>query len=187
METRCAWVRRTEFHHGAVQRSSQRGGTSHAADEETRERKRTARAAEAEDCRGFYIRVLSCNVFPTCSTPCLFSSIINPCGVWWCKGRRPAGSVKWPLVQIAAVLPSGIWSILSDVMVLWPDWASLVSSQDNMVKSNIDKKFSAHYDAVEAELKSSTVGLYQPTWHTHQNTTRVQPGIHRDWLRTWPT
>lgn len=30
--------------------------------------------------------------------------------------------------------------------------------QDNMVKSNIDKKFSAHYDAVEAELKSSTVG-----------------------------
>lgn len=27
-----------------------------------------------------------------------------------------------------------------------------------MVKSNIDKKFSAHYDAVEAELKSSTVG-----------------------------
>lgn len=34
----------------------------------------------------------------------------------------------------------------------------LFSSQDNMVKSNIDKKFSAHYDAVEAELKSSTVG-----------------------------
>lgn len=33
-----------------------------------------------------------------------------------------------------------------------------VPSQDNMVKSNIDKKFSAHYDAVEAELKSSTVG-----------------------------
>lgn len=32
--------------------------------------------------------------------------------------------------------------------------------QDNMVKSNIDKKFSAHYDAVEAELKSSTVGEY---------------------------
>uniref|UniRef100_A0A8C8C5W0 FAM50A/XAP5 C-terminal domain-containing protein n=1 Tax=Oncorhynchus tshawytscha TaxID=74940 RepID=A0A8C8C5W0_ONCTS len=32
-------------------------------------------------------------------------------------------------------------------------------AQDNMVKSNIDKKFSAHYDAVEAELKSSTVGL----------------------------
>lgn len=29
-----------------------------------------------------------------------------------------------------------------------------------MVKSNIDKKFSAHYDAVEAELKSSTVGKY---------------------------
>lgn len=27
-----------------------------------------------------------------------------------------------------------------------------------MVKANIDKKFSAHYDAVEAELKSSTVG-----------------------------
>ncbi|XP_068390007.1 protein FAM50A isoform X2 [Eschrichtius robustus] len=27
------------------------------------------------------------------------------------------------------------------------------------MKSNIDKKFSAHYDAVEAELKSSTVGL----------------------------
>lgn len=33
-----------------------------------------------------------------------------------------------------------------------------VVSQDNMVKANIDKKFSAHYDAVEAELKSSTVG-----------------------------
>ncbi|XP_044066283.1 protein FAM50A isoform X2 [Siniperca chuatsi] len=32
-------------------------------------------------------------------------------------------------------------------------------AEDNMVKSNIDKKFSAHYDAVEAELKSSTVGL----------------------------
>uniref|UniRef100_A0A674HEZ3 Protein FAM50A n=1 Tax=Taeniopygia guttata TaxID=59729 RepID=A0A674HEZ3_TAEGU len=31
--------------------------------------------------------------------------------------------------------------------------------QENIVKSNIDKKFSAHYDAVEAELKSSTVGL----------------------------
>uniref|UniRef100_W5NBA0 Family with sequence similarity 50 member A n=1 Tax=Lepisosteus oculatus TaxID=7918 RepID=W5NBA0_LEPOC len=32
-------------------------------------------------------------------------------------------------------------------------------AEENMVKSNIDKKFSAHYDAVEAELKSSTVGL----------------------------
>uniref|UniRef100_A0A671NCJ0 Protein FAM50A n=1 Tax=Sinocyclocheilus anshuiensis TaxID=1608454 RepID=A0A671NCJ0_9TELE len=32
-------------------------------------------------------------------------------------------------------------------------------AEDNMVKSNIDKKFSAHYDAVEQELKSSTVGL----------------------------
>uniref|UniRef100_A0A674GLR4 Protein FAM50A n=1 Tax=Taeniopygia guttata TaxID=59729 RepID=A0A674GLR4_TAEGU len=31
--------------------------------------------------------------------------------------------------------------------------------EENIVKSNIDKKFSAHYDAVEAELKSSTVGL----------------------------
>lgn len=31
-----------------------------------------------------------------------------------------------------------------------------------MVKSNIDKKFSAHYDAVEAELKSSTVGERLP-------------------------
>ncbi|TSS48078.1 Citrate synthase, mitochondrial [Bagarius yarrelli] len=30
---------------------------------------------------------------------------------------------------------------------------------DNIMKSNIDKKFSAHYDAVEQELKSSTVGL----------------------------
>lgn len=29
------------------------------------------------------------------------------------------------------------------------------------MKSNIDKKFSAHYDAVEAELKSSTVGEYR--------------------------
>lgn len=41
----------------------------------------------------------------------------------------------------------------------------IVLSQDNMVKSNIDKKFSAHYDAVEAELKSSTVGEYL----LHQN------------------
>ncbi|XP_020842063.1 protein FAM50A [Phascolarctos cinereus] len=32
-------------------------------------------------------------------------------------------------------------------------------TEENIVKSNIDKKFSAHYDAVEAELKSSTVGL----------------------------
>ncbi|XP_078064502.1 protein FAM50A [Cetorhinus maximus] len=32
-------------------------------------------------------------------------------------------------------------------------------AEENLVKSNIDKKFSAHYDAVEAELKSSTVGL----------------------------
>lgn len=30
------------------------------------------------------------------------------------------------------------------------------------MKSNIDKKFSAHYDAVEAELKSSTVGECSP-------------------------
>uniref|UniRef100_A0A3B4FAG9 Family with sequence similarity 50 member A n=1 Tax=Pundamilia nyererei TaxID=303518 RepID=A0A3B4FAG9_9CICH len=36
---------------------------------------------------------------------------------------------------------------------------SMNARYDNMVKSNIDKKFSAHYDAVEAELKSSTVGL----------------------------
>nr|XP_033778697.1 protein FAM50A [Geotrypetes seraphini] len=32
-------------------------------------------------------------------------------------------------------------------------------AEENVVKSNINKKFSAHYDAVEAELKSSTVGL----------------------------
>ncbi|KAB1257679.1 Protein FAM50A [Camelus dromedarius] len=32
-------------------------------------------------------------------------------------------------------------------------------AQENLVKSNIDRKFSAHYDAVEAELKSSMVGL----------------------------
>ncbi|XP_043936202.1 protein FAM50A [Protopterus annectens] len=32
-------------------------------------------------------------------------------------------------------------------------------AEENSVKANIDKKFSAHYDAVEAELKSSTVGL----------------------------
>ncbi|KAM4663724.1 protein FAM50A isoform 1-T3 [Discoglossus pictus] len=31
--------------------------------------------------------------------------------------------------------------------------------EENVVKANINKKFSAHYDAVEAELKSSTVGL----------------------------
>ncbi|XP_053908145.1 protein FAM50A [Cuculus canorus] len=32
-------------------------------------------------------------------------------------------------------------------------------AEENSAKSNIDRKFSAHYDAVEAELKSSTVGL----------------------------
>ncbi|XP_074123127.1 protein FAM50A [Sminthopsis crassicaudata] len=32
-------------------------------------------------------------------------------------------------------------------------------TEENIMKSNIDKKFSAHYDTVEAELKSSTVGL----------------------------
>lgn len=36
--------------------------------------------------------------------------------------------------------------------------AVLCPQQENIMKSNIDKKFSAHYDAVEAELKSSTVG-----------------------------
>lgn len=36
--------------------------------------------------------------------------------------------------------------------------ALLPPQQENIMKSNIDKKFSAHYDAVEAELKSSTVG-----------------------------
>ncbi|XP_051825002.1 protein FAM50A isoform X2 [Antechinus flavipes] len=32
-------------------------------------------------------------------------------------------------------------------------------AEENVMKSNIDKKFSIHYDAVEAELRSSTVGL----------------------------
>ncbi|KAF7482362.1 hypothetical protein GHT09_006272 [Marmota monax] len=32
-------------------------------------------------------------------------------------------------------------------------------AEKNIMKSNIDKKFSAHYDAVEAELKFSTMGL----------------------------
>ena len=32
-------------------------------------------------------------------------------------------------------------------------------AEENIMKSNTDKKLSAHYDAVEAELKSSTVGL----------------------------
>ncbi|XP_049620971.1 protein FAM50B isoform X2 [Suncus etruscus] len=32
-------------------------------------------------------------------------------------------------------------------------------AQETLLKSQVDKKFSAHYDAVEAELKSSTVGL----------------------------
>uniref|UniRef100_M3Y1A3 FAM50A/XAP5 C-terminal domain-containing protein n=1 Tax=Mustela putorius furo TaxID=9669 RepID=M3Y1A3_MUSPF len=31
--------------------------------------------------------------------------------------------------------------------------------EENIMKSNMDKKFSAHYDTVEAELKSSTIGL----------------------------
>lgn len=38
--------------HGAVQGSCQRGGQSHAADEEAREGEGTTRAAEAEDRRG---------------------------------------------------------------------------------------------------------------------------------------
>uniref|UniRef100_A0A7N4PNZ6 Family with sequence similarity 50 member A n=1 Tax=Sarcophilus harrisii TaxID=9305 RepID=A0A7N4PNZ6_SARHA len=32
-------------------------------------------------------------------------------------------------------------------------------AEENIMKANIDKKFSIHYDAVEAELRSSTVGL----------------------------
>ncbi|EHB08427.1 Protein FAM50B [Heterocephalus glaber] len=32
-------------------------------------------------------------------------------------------------------------------------------AEETIMKSKVDKKFSAHYDAVEAELKSSTVGL----------------------------
>ncbi|XP_006903535.1 PREDICTED: protein FAM50B-like [Elephantulus edwardii] len=32
-------------------------------------------------------------------------------------------------------------------------------AEETITKSNVDKKFSAHYDAMEAELKSSTVGL----------------------------
>lgn len=32
-------------------------------------------------------------------------------------------------------------------------------AEDTIVKSKVDKKLSARYDAVEAELKSSTVGL----------------------------
>ncbi|XP_069349581.1 protein FAM50B [Eulemur rufifrons] len=32
-------------------------------------------------------------------------------------------------------------------------------AEETILKSKVDKKFSAHYDAVEAELKSSTVGL----------------------------
>ncbi|XP_073937837.1 protein FAM50B [Castor canadensis] len=32
-------------------------------------------------------------------------------------------------------------------------------AEETIIKSQVDKKFSAHYDAVEAELKSSTVGL----------------------------
>ncbi|XP_012295700.1 protein FAM50B [Aotus nancymaae] len=32
-------------------------------------------------------------------------------------------------------------------------------AEETILKSQVDKKFSAHYDAVEAELKSSTVGL----------------------------
>uniref|UniRef100_UPI0029552658 protein FAM50A-like n=1 Tax=Panthera onca TaxID=9690 RepID=UPI0029552658 len=46
--------------------------------------------------------------------------------------------------------PVGRWGALTAVLPL---------PQENIMKSNIDKKFSAHYDAVEAELKSSTVGL----------------------------
>ncbi|XP_029785581.1 protein FAM50A [Suricata suricatta] len=45
---------------------------------------------------------------------------------------------------------AGRWVALTPVLPL---------QQENIMKSNIDKKFSAHYDAVEAELKSSTVGL----------------------------
>lgn len=46
-----------------------------------------------------------------------------------------------------------------------------------MVKSNIDKKFSAHYDAVEAELKSSTVG----NWCLHTNPPVTAASISMQW------
>lgn len=52
------------------------------------------------------------------------------------RTQVPTSTVRWQVAIITA-LPPG---------------------QENIMKSNIDKKFSAHYDAVEAELKSSTVG-----------------------------
>ena len=56
--------------------------------------------------------------------------------------------------------------------------------QDNMVKSNIDKKFSAHYDAVEAELKSSTVGTFRGEKATNAPRCDLLVYIHR--LNAWP-
>lgn len=47
------------------------------------------------------------------------------------------------------------------------------------MKSNIDKKFSAHYDAVEAELKSSTVGK-QDTCATFFQTQELL--LHWPWM-----
>ena len=53
-----------------------------------------------------------------------------------------------------------------------------------MVKSNIDKKFSAHYDAVEAELKSSTVGAFRGEKAT--NAPRCDLLVYIHWLNAWP-
>lgn len=65
-------------------------------------------------------------------------------------------------------------------------------TKDNMVKSNIDKKFSAHYDAVEAELKSSTVGESSASLVAHRRTEFLlvvcwrdaSPCAHQVW---WPS
>lgn len=55
--------------------------------------------------------------------------------------------------------------------------------QENIMKSNIDKKFSAHYDAVEAELKSSTVGEQD----THATLSQAQGLLlHWPWVTTLP-
>lgn len=51
--------RRQIKQHGTIQRSCQRGRESHAAHEKTRKGKRTARAAETEDCRGLLPCVLN--------------------------------------------------------------------------------------------------------------------------------
>lgn len=80
--------RRQTEQHGTIQRSCQRGRESHAAHEKTRKGKRTARAAETEDCRGLLPCILNYKVFIIIILVVILYSTYNP-------GKQPsAGSVK---------------------------------------------------------------------------------------------